>query len=125
MFEKLTQPGEHKGYVVEKPWGSELLWANTEHYVGKILLIRANESLSLQYHEKKEETLFIEEGECVIEAGKSISELKTHNLTAGNIFHVTPGFLHRIEAKTDCRIFEVSTTQLTDIVRIKDRYGRK
>jgi mannose-6-phosphate isomerase len=124
LYEKQIQPGEHKGQRIEKPWGYELIWANTDHYVGKILFVKAGESLSLQYHEQKEETLFIETGNCLIEAGTSIAELKPHHLSPGSIFHVAPTFVHRIEAKTDCRIFEVSTTQLTDVVRIKDRYGR-
>lgn len=120
MFEKLTKPPQR----IEKPWGYELLWAKTKDYVAKILSIRQGECLSLQYHREKEETLFVESGECLFEAGKKESYLKTITLKAGDVFHIPPGFIHRITAITDCRLFEVSTPQLSDVVRLKDNYGR-
>jgi mannose-6-phosphate isomerase len=109
---------------IEKPWGYEILWAHTGQYVGKILFVRAGESLSLQYHKEKEETLFIESGECIIHTGPEETKLSAHKFHPGDTFHITPGKLHQIEAVTDCRIFEVSTPQLDDVVRLKDRYGR-
>lgn len=124
MYENLTQPGNQSIKRVEKPWGYELIWAHTEHYVGKVLFVKAGESLSLQYHEQKEETLFLESGECVIEAGDDTEHLSPHRMIPGQAFHVPPRFIHRIEAVTDCRLFEVSTTQISDVVRLKDRYGR-
>lgn len=115
MFEKTEIP---------KPWGHEVLWAKTAQYVAKILVVRAGESLSLQYHQEKEETLFLESGECRLEAGPHENDLRVVDFTPGMAFHIPPGLRHRISAITDCRIFEVSTPQLHDVVRLQDRYGR-
>jgi mannose-6-phosphate isomerase len=109
---------------IEKPWGYELVWAKTQDYVAKLLFVRAGESLSLQYHKIKEETLFLETGECTLLAGEDESQLAPVVFTPGKSFHVPPGLRHRITAVTDCRIFEVSTPHLTDVVRLEDRYGR-
>jgi mannose-6-phosphate isomerase len=110
---------------IEKPWGYELLWAKTEKYVAKILVVRAGESLSLQYHRVKEETLFLETGECRLEIGDSEETLTSLALTPGSHIHLPPGRLHRMTALTDCRFFEVSTPELEDVVRLKDKYGRQ
>ena len=109
---------------VDKPWGYELIWAKTKDYVGKILFVRAGESLSLQYHVEKEETLFLETGHCKIFTGETPENLTPFEMNPGDIFHVAPKTLHQIVAIADTRIFEVSTPQLTDVVRLKDRYGR-
>lgn len=109
---------------VDKPWGFELIWAETNDYVGKVLFVKAGESLSLQYHKKKEETIFLETGECLLEAGKDAQSLESIILNPGDAFHIPPGFVHRMTAKTDCRIFEASTPHLDDVVRLEDRYGR-
>lgn len=109
----------------DKPWGYEILWAKTKDYVGKILFVKKGESLSLQYHNIKEETLFIETGSCIIETGDDAENLKPLHFSNGGVFHVFPKRLHRIIAVTDCRIFEVSTPQLDDVVRLKDLYGRQ
>lgn len=109
---------------VEKPWGHELIWANTKNYVGKVLNVRAGESLSLQYHRTKEETLFLESGTCKLEAGEKESLLKEVPFKIGTAFHIPSGLIHRITAVTDCKIFEVSTPHLDDVVRLQDRYGR-
>jgi len=110
---------------IEKPWGYELIWAKTHDYVAKILFVRASNSLSLQYHRVKEETLFLESGDCELETGDDESSLHPVAFVVGTAFHIPPGRLHRISAKTDCRIFEVSTPHLTDVVRLKDSYGRR
>jgi mannose-6-phosphate isomerase-like protein (cupin superfamily) len=109
---------------VTKPWGHEEIFARTERYVGKILFIRAGEALSLQYHECKEETLRVLDGVVEFTAGASEGELESHRLEQGAVFHVPPGTLHRMTAVTDCRLLEVSTTELDDVVRLEDRYGR-
>jgi mannose-6-phosphate isomerase len=109
---------------IEKPWGYELIWAHTAHYVAKILFVKAGHSLSLQYHVQKEETMFVESGECLIESGTDPKQLSSQVFSHGDVFHIQPGRLHRIHAKTDCRIFEVSTPHLNDVVRIEDKYGR-
>jgi mannose-6-phosphate isomerase-like protein (cupin superfamily) len=121
LSEKTTSPIER----VEKPWGYELIWAKTSHYVAKLLFVRAGESLSLQYHREKEETLFLESGDCTLLAGDDEKHLQSVDFTHGKAFHIPPGLRHRIRAKSDCRIFEVSTPQLSDVVRLEDRYGRK
>lgn len=110
---------------IDKPWGYELIWAQTQDYVGKILVVFSGESLSLQFHEQKEETLFIESGECWIEFGPNKESLKKERFIPGDVFHVPPKLLHRMTAITETRIFEVSTPQLSDVVRLEDRYGRK
>ena len=112
-------------YIVNKPWGYEMIWAKTPRYVGKVLVIRAGESLSLQYHEKKDETLFLESGEIELEAGTSFNDLKKLKLEPQKAFHVPPGMIHRVRAITEARVFEVSTPELDDVVRLQDLYGRE
>ncbi|UCC26811.1 MAG: cupin domain-containing protein [Gemmatimonadales bacterium] len=109
---------------VDKPWGHELIWAETDRYVGKILHIRAGEALSLQYHEEKDETIFVLRGEMRFLAGPSASELEEHRMRENDRFHTTPGTVHRMIAVTDCDILEASTPHLHDVVRLEDRYGR-
>lgn len=109
---------------VEKPWGYELIWAHTPEYVGKILHINAGEILSLQYHETKDETIFVLSGEMKFWAGPSPEALEEVSLRAGEAFRVVPGTLHRMEGITDCDLLEASTSFLDDVVRIEDRYGR-
>jgi mannose-6-phosphate isomerase-like protein (cupin superfamily) len=110
---------------VEKPWGREEIFAETDAYVGKILFIRAGEALSLQYHERKEETLRVLDGELEVVLGADIAGLETRHLQPGAVFHVAPRELHRMVATTDCHLLEVSTTELDDVVRLEDRYGRE
>jgi mannose-6-phosphate isomerase len=109
---------------VAKPWGSEEIFAHTERYVGKILSIKAGESLSLQYHQRKDETLRVLEGVVDLLIGDNADRLASHRLETGAVFHLPPGTLHRMTAVTDCRLLEVSTPELDDVVRLDDRYGR-
>jgi mannose-6-phosphate isomerase len=109
---------------VEKPWGHELIWAKTDRYVGKILHVRAGHALSLQYHERKDETIYLLRGRLRFWAGPSVEELKEIELREGENYHVTTGTVHRMEAITDCDILEASTPDLDDVVRLEDRYGR-
>lgn len=109
---------------VEKPWGHEIIWADTDRYVGKILHVRAGHALSLQYHERKDETIYLLTGEMKFYAGPSAGELKEVFLEAGQSFHVTVGTVHRMVAVTDVDILEASTPDLDDVVRLDDRYGR-
>ena len=116
---------QHRSRVVDKPWGHEEIFAQTPHYVGKILFIKQGEALSLQYHEVKEETLRVLDGELELVIGAGADDLTTHHLGSGAVFHVAPGTLHRMIATSDCRLLEVSTNHLDDVVRLEDRYGRK
>jgi mannose-1-phosphate guanylyltransferase len=108
----------------DKPWGYEHLWALNEHYAGKFLHIRAGESLSLQYHEIKDETIHILHGKLRLRIGPSQSELLDVILSPGQSQAIPPGTIHQMEALEDCVIAEVSTPHLTDVVRLKDKYGR-
>jgi len=109
---------------VEKPWGHELIWAESDQYVGKIIHIRAGEALSLQYHEVKDETIHLLSGEMVFEAGSSPDQLEHIKLSTGESFRVRPGTVHRMTAVSDCDVLEASTPHLGDVVRITDGYGR-
>ncbi len=109
---------------VEKPWGYELIWAHTDRYVGKILHINAGESLSLQYHERKDETIHVLHGRMVFLVGQSEAELERVELEEGMSFRIRPGTRHRMEAINDCDLLEASTPDLDDVVRLEDRYGR-
>lgn len=109
---------------VEKPWGYEIIWAETSDYVGKILHVEAGHALSLQYHEEKDETIYLLSGEMLFQAGPSADELTDYEMKAGERYHVTTGTVHRMIARTDVDILEASTNHLDDVVRLEDRYGR-
>lgn len=104
---------------IEKPWGYELVWAKTARYVGKMLHISAGESLSLQYHERKEETILLQSGRMRLTLGDNVVEL-----APGDRAHIKPGTVHRMMALETCDVIEVSTPELDDVVRLEDRYGR-
>jgi mannose-6-phosphate isomerase len=111
---------------VEKPWGWELIWAVADAYVGKILFVKAGESLSLQYHQQKDESWYVESGRARLELGDVGQEtLDEDVITAGACFRYRPGTVHRITALEDTTILEVSTPQLDDVVRLEDAYGRE
>lgn len=110
---------------VEKPWGWELVWAEADAYAGKLLFVRAGESLSLQYHEAKDESWLVQEGRARLELGRVGDELETIEITAGDAFRFRPRTVHRVVAIEDTLVVEVSTTQLDDVVRLEDRYGRE
>ncbi|MDY7096114.1 MAG: cupin domain-containing protein [Acidobacteriota bacterium] len=110
---------------VDKPWGYELIFAHTDNYAGKILHVDPGHALSLQYHEQKDETLFLQSGEVDIQIQDGDDGLVSHRMTAGESFHIRPGVRHRMVAgAAGCDIIEVSTPQLDDVVRLEDRYGR-
>jgi len=110
--------------VVEKPWGHELIWAKTDRYVGKILHIKAGEALSLQYHRIKDETIMVLSGRMQLVYFADGEQPKSRELAPREPFHVTPGLRHRMIAIEDTDVLEVSTTELDDVVRLEDRYGR-
>lgn len=109
---------------VPKPWGHETIWAHTERYVGKILHITAGHSLSVQYHEVKDETIYLLSGTMKYWVDTD-GELRDVQLKQGDAFRITPGTVHYMEAVTDCDILEASTPELDDVIRLKDRYGRE
>ncbi|HEY7897616.1 MAG TPA: cupin domain-containing protein [Gemmatimonadaceae bacterium] len=117
--------GKESVRFVEKPWGHEVIWAHTPLYVGKVLHIKAGQALSVQYHEKKDETIYLLSGEMIYRVGEVAGgELREISLKAGESFRNEPGTVHQMEAVTDCDVLEASTPHLDDVVRIKDRYGR-
>jgi mannose-6-phosphate isomerase len=109
---------------VEKPWGHELIWAEADAYVGKVLFVKAGQSLSLQYHRVKDESWYVHDGLARLELGETGGELVAGEIGPGDCFRYRPGTVHRITAIADTTILEVSTPQLDDVVRLEDRYGR-
>ncbi len=112
--------------MVEKPWGAEEVFAETDAYVGKILSVHAGEALSLQYHVRKDETMRVLEGWCELHLGREPGsrKLEVAVLGPGDVRRIRPGTLHRLVALTALRVLEVSTPDLDDVVRLEDRYGR-
>ena len=108
---------------VDKPWGHELVWAKTDRYVGKIIHVNAGHALSLQYHRVKTETVYLMSGRVVYEIQEG-EELRQLDLNPGDRLHIPAGTVHRVTAVEDADIFEVSTPELDDVVRLEDRYGR-
>src|SRR5688572_1161574 len=108
---------------VEKPWGWELIWAQADAYVGKILFVRAGHSLSLQFHREKDESWYVQDGRAKLELGRAGDPLLNEEvIQPGATFHFAPGTVHRVTALEDTTIIEVSTPELDDVVRLEDRY---
>ena len=111
---------------VPKPWGHEIIWAHTDRYVGKLLHINAGQALSVQYHNRKDETVYLLSGEMIywvkLDGSDALQDMK---LKVGEAFRITPGTIHYMEAVTDCDVLEASTPDLDDVVRLSDRYGRE
>ena len=111
---------------IDKPWGCEVIWAKTDKYVGKMLFIQAGAKLSLQYHRVKDETILVDKGRIKLhwfEDGDSVPRVQV--LTPGESRHIPPGTIHRFEAIDNACVLEVSTTELDDVVRLDDDYGRE
>lgn len=112
----------------DKPWGHELIFAAIgDKYIGKIIHVSAGQSLSLQYHREKEETISVISGEALIQYGPSADRLTDQQFVAGDTIHLPPGVLHRITAVSDLEFAEASTAYpgwREDVVRLEDRYGR-
>jgi mannose-6-phosphate isomerase-like protein (cupin superfamily) len=109
---------------VDKPWGYELRFARTERYAGKVLFVKAGSQLSLQYHERKDEAFYVQEGTLELVLGQGSGQ-RVLRLEAGASHHVEPRTVHRFRAVTDVLLFEVSTPELEDVVRLEDDYGRE
>jgi mannose-6-phosphate isomerase-like protein (cupin superfamily) len=109
---------------VDKPWGHEEIWAETERYVGKILAIRRDARLSLQYHQLKDESIRVLSGRMRLELEDDAGAMVSTELGAGQSARIPTGRKHRFTALEDCELVEVSTPELDDVVRIDDDYGR-
>jgi mannose-6-phosphate isomerase-like protein (cupin superfamily) len=109
---------------VKKPWGHELRWAITEKYLGKILHIKPKQRLSRQYHEQKDETIYVLEGVLLLEIGKG-NDIEVLHMGMGEAYRVKPGTVHRFCAgEKSCTLIEVSTPEINDVVRLEDDYDR-
>jgi quercetin dioxygenase-like cupin family protein len=108
---------------VDKPWGYELHWAKTDRYVGKLIHVTKGHALSLQYHNMKDETIFLWSGKLQFEMEVD-GQLVAREMLPGEAVHITPKTVHRMTALEESDIFEVSTPELLDVVRLEDRYGR-
>ena len=110
---------------VDKPWGYELIWALTDDYCGKILFVKAGESLSLQFHREKDESWLVHAGRAHLEMGAPGDKTPNSEIVGpGAAFRIKPGTIHRVKALEDTTIIEVSTPELEDVVRLEDNYGR-
>ena len=109
---------------VEKPWGYELRFVRTDRYAGKVIFVREGAQLSLQLHEKKDEALLVHQGTLDLVLGRGADQ-RVVRLEAGRSWHLPPGTVHRFRAVTDCLLFEVSTPELEDVIRLEDDYGRE
>ncbi|MGH2974429.1 MAG: cupin [Solirubrobacterales bacterium] len=109
---------------IEKPWGHELWFARTDRYAGKLLHVSAGHRLSVQYHERKDETSYLLSGRLRLSQGEDAAELETVEIGEGAVWRNEPGVVHTIEALEDSVVVEVSTHELEDVVRLADRYGR-
>lgn len=121
----LLDPWAFEPRRVEKPWGYELIWALTDVYCGKLLVVKAGEALSMQFHKEKDESWYVLEGRAEIEmaaAGEKV--LASEVVTPGAAFRIPRGTVHRVRAVEDTTILEVSTPHLDDVVRLEDSYGR-
>jgi len=123
---QMTCTSESVGAVmkrVDKPWGYELWWAQTDRYVGKLIHVNKGQALSLQYHNRKDETIYVHAGKILFEMQVD-GVLTQRELGPGEAVHVTPPTVHRMTALEDSDVFEVSTPETDDVVRLEDRYGR-
>ncbi|HYV97264.1 MAG TPA: cupin [Gemmatimonadaceae bacterium] len=128
----MSASGNAEVRFVPKPWGHEIIWASTEHYVGKILHINAGQALSLQYHVHKDETIHVLRGRMLYRvgpegqrAGGPEGAIREFEMKEGESYRNVPGTVHQMVAITDCDLLEASTPHLDDVVRLKDLYGRE
>ena len=110
---------------VDKPWGHEIIWAWTDRYVGKLLVIETGKRLSLQHHEIKDEWIHVLEGRLLLTLENDAGEVEDRELGPGDGAHVGVRRVHRYEALETCRLIEVSTPELDDVVRLEDDFGRE
>lgn len=120
--EPVRSPGHGR---VDKPWGYELRWAITDRYLGKLLHIRSGHALSLQYHVQKDESILLVSGSLDLVLEDDRGDLVTHRLIPGMSARILPGRRHRFVAVEDAELFEASSPEIDDVVRLEDRYGRE
>jgi len=116
--------GDMEPRRVEKPWGHELWWAQTDDYAGKLLYVEAGHQLSLQVHRQKDETSYLLSGRLLLTRGSTLDDLEQEEIGPGHAWRNEPGTVHSIKAVEDAVVLEVSTPHLDDVVRLRDRYER-
>ena len=122
----MTQRGPAtRARIVEKPWGLEQVWAETERYAGKVLVIEAGRRLSLQLHEHKLESILVMSGRLLLHLEDDDGVVRTTELVPGDACLVPVGRRHRYEALERTELFEVSSPELDDVVRLSDDFGRE
>jgi mannose-6-phosphate isomerase len=110
---------------VVKPWGYEHIWAENDRYAGKLIAIEAGKRLSLQYHERKDESWYVQEGRAELELSRLDDDARERvEIAPGDCFRFAPGTIHRLQALDNTLIVEVSTPDIDDVVRLEDAYGR-
>ena len=124
----------HLPKIVEKPWGREIWYADQSAYAGKVLEVKQGRRLSLQYHERKTETLYLLSGKVLltfrpIASGETpsaslVTAADQRVWLPGQALHVPVRTIHRFEALEDSILLEVSTPDLTDVVRLQDDFSR-
>ena len=117
-----AKPGQR---YVDKPWGHEIIWALTDRYCGKVIAIDAGRRLSLQRHERKDESVLVLSGRLHLHLEDDDGVVQVHDLGPGESRHVPPGRIHRFEAREAVEVIEVSTPELDDVERLEDDYGRE
>jgi mannose-6-phosphate isomerase len=120
-----SRPGAIQTRRVDKPWGHELIWALTDRYCGKILVIETGRRLSLQYHEQKDESILVMSGRLLLHLDDEAGTMTTRELGPGESARVAVGRRHRYEAIERVELVEVSTPELDDVVRVEDDFGRE
>jgi mannose-6-phosphate isomerase len=127
MTDADTSPDVHPagGARVDKPWGHEARWAITDRYIGKLIHVSKGHRLSLQYHVQKDESIYIASGLLDLLLEDETGEVRVHRMTPGMSARVRPGRRHRFIAVEDTDIFEVSSPEIDDVVRLEDSYGRE
>ena len=109
--------------IVQKPWGHEQIWAETDKYLGKILYVNKGHRLSRQYHNVKHETIMVLSGTLCLEIGAAGENVIM--LASEATYEILPGTIHRFCATSDdVSILEVSTPEIDDVVRLSDDYAR-
>jgi len=110
---------------IEKPWGFEEIIEKNDKYVMKKLGMNKGHKCSIQYHEKKKETVYMLSGLLKVYFGDSIDELDEIMMKPNDTLTVQPFKVHRMEAVEDSVYLEASTPELDDVVRLSDEYGRE
>jgi mannose-6-phosphate isomerase-like protein (cupin superfamily) len=121
----MTGPQAGAPVRVEKPWGHEIIWARTERYVGKRLVIAAGQRLSLQLHRRKDEWILVVSGRLLLTLEDGSGALADREMGPGEDAHVQAGRRHRFSAIEPTELIEVSTPELDDVVRLADDFGRE